>query len=178
MTVPTKVPYMHIGLRTRLLALVAAALLPAFGFIAWQAREIRTEAVAEVQRDAQRLAGFTADQFEQAADMARELLLTLAAIPVLREPETAACARLLAEIHFHRSTILCALRLSFRPASRRRRAVRGVHGATAALPPGTCRAGVRRAQSPPRPAAQARRSHRHCPRLWRLDGAGGRRVAG
>ena len=61
----------HFSLRARLLALVAAALLPAFGFIVWQALDTRAEAVAEVRRDAQRLAGFTADQFEQAADMAR-----------------------------------------------------------------------------------------------------------
>jgi len=93
----------HFSLRTRLLALVAAALLPAFGFIVWQALDTRAQAVDEVQRDALRLAGFTAGRFERTTDRARELVITLAAVPAVREAAMG-CTRLLADIHARHSS--------------------------------------------------------------------------
>ena len=50
--------------------------------------------------------------------------------------------------------------------------------AAAALSPGARRAGLRRQEPAPGPAVQARRPHRHCPRLRPLDGARRRRPAG
>lgn len=88
----------HISLRTRLLLLVAVALLPALGLIVRQALDTRAEAVAEVRRDAQRLAGFTAGRLERSAVSARELVITLAAVPAVREAAPGACNQLLADI--------------------------------------------------------------------------------
>ncbi|WIM04934.1 MAG: ATP-binding protein [Candidatus Nitricoxidivorans perseverans] len=88
----------HISLRTRTMLLVAAALLPAFGFIVWQSLDARAGAVAEVRRDARRLAMFTVDRFGQAAAMGRELVITLAAVPAVRNATKGDCDRLLADI--------------------------------------------------------------------------------
>ncbi len=90
--------HFHFSLRTRLLALVAAALLPAFGFIVWQALDTRAQAVAEARLDAQRLAGFTAGRFERVTESARELIVTLAAVPAVRDPASENCAQLLAGV--------------------------------------------------------------------------------
>jgi len=88
----------HISLRTRLLLLLAAALLPALMLIVWQALDARTEAVAEVKRDTQRLAGFTAGRLERSAVSARELVVTLAAVPDVQAAVPGVCDRLLADI--------------------------------------------------------------------------------
>jgi signal transduction histidine kinase len=66
------------SLRVRLLLLVLVAIIPAWGVIAYTAAEQRRMAVAEIQRNALRLAEFSAHEEELVLQSSRQFLIALA----------------------------------------------------------------------------------------------------
>ena len=98
-------------LRSRLLLLVALAVIPAFALIVHSALEQRRAAVADALQDALRLAERVADTEQDAFEAARHLLTALAQLPEVRARDGATCSRALAEIAkgFPRYTSLIAV---------------------------------------------------------------------
>jgi len=85
------------SLRTRLILLVLFALLPALGMIVYTTWEQRRLAVLESKQEALRLARLVALDHQQWIDGARQLLSTLARVPVVRQGD-AACSAFLAGV--------------------------------------------------------------------------------
>lgn len=86
------------GLRTRLLLLVLAALIPAFGLIGHTAIVQRGQAVAEAGKDAMNLVRLAAREQRQLIASTHQLLMSLAQLPVIRTPGIAACDQVLVDL--------------------------------------------------------------------------------
>ncbi|UTW13430.1 adenylate/guanylate cyclase domain-containing protein [Marinobacterium rhizophilum] len=85
------------GLRSRLLLLVALAVIPAFILIVTANIDARRTATRTVQADLQRLIRLTVGQQQQFIEGARQLLAALAHLPSVREQDGAACSALFAD---------------------------------------------------------------------------------
>ncbi|MFC6671853.1 cache domain-containing protein [Marinobacterium aestuariivivens] len=85
------------GLRSRLLLLVALAVLPAFVLIVSNNLEARRIAAAKVQTDMQRLIRMTVGQQQQFIEGARQLLAALAHLPSVQNQNGPACSALFAD---------------------------------------------------------------------------------
>lgn len=72
--------------RARLLLLVLLAVLPAFGLISYNTWEERVRAEEETKRQSQHWAALVALEQSRAIDQARQLLVSLANIPIVRDP--------------------------------------------------------------------------------------------
>lgn len=79
-------PSVHLTFRGRLLLLVSLAVLPAFGILGYTAWEARARAEQEAEQQNQRWASLVALEQSRTFDQARQLLVTLLNIPVLRDP--------------------------------------------------------------------------------------------
>jgi Na+/proline symporter len=71
------------GLRSRLIALVLLAVLPALGLILFTASEERKAAATEVQDDALRIARLASSAQERLIEGARQLLIMMAHLPAV-----------------------------------------------------------------------------------------------
>ncbi len=92
-----RVPFF--GLRARLLLLGTLTLLPAFGFILYSAVEQRREAADQAREDALHLLQLAALDQKHLVGSARQQLLTLAQLPIVRNPALAGqCARTFARL--------------------------------------------------------------------------------
>ena len=87
-----------VGLRARLLMLVLAAVLPAFGLIGYTAIVQHQQAALNAEKDAMNLARLAAREQRQLIASTRQLLLSLAQLPAVRVPGTASCNRVLADL--------------------------------------------------------------------------------
>lgn len=88
-----------IGLRARLLSLVLAAVIPAFGLIGYTAIEQRQEAARNAEKDAMNLVRLAAREQGQLIASTHQLLMSLARLPSIRTPGDASCNRVLADLH-------------------------------------------------------------------------------
>jgi PAS domain S-box-containing protein len=86
------------NLRTRLLLVVLIATVPAVGLILYTAQEQRQLAVAEVQSDAERLAGQVTLQEQELVDSTRQLLVALAQVPEVRGGDPDECGKFMADL--------------------------------------------------------------------------------
>mgnify|MGYP002336074658 CR=1 FL=1 len=86
------------GLRARLLLLVLAAVIPAFGLIGYTAIAQRQEAAQNAEKDAMNLVRLAAREQSQLIASTRQLLVSLAQLPAIRAPGDATCSRVLAEL--------------------------------------------------------------------------------
>jgi len=87
-----------IGLRTRLLLLVLAAVIPAFGLIGYTAIAQRQEAAQNAEKDAMNLVRLAARGQDQLVASTHQLLMSLAQLPAVRAPGTGSCDRVLADL--------------------------------------------------------------------------------
>lgn len=87
-----------VGLRMRLLLLVLAAIIPAFGLIGYTAIAQRQEAARNAEKDAMNLVRLAAREQGQLIASTHQLLMSLAQLPAIRAPGTAFCDRALAEL--------------------------------------------------------------------------------
>jgi Na+/proline symporter len=87
------------GLRSRLIALVLLAVLPALGLILFTASEERKAAAAEVQDDALRIARLASSAQERLIEGARQLLIMMAHLPAVSGADPKEANRLLASVH-------------------------------------------------------------------------------
>jgi len=86
------------SLRARLFELVAIALLPAFGLIAYHSEEQRHQAITDAVSTAQRYARFVASDIRRVIDSSGHLLMALAHLPEVRNADHDACNRVFAEV--------------------------------------------------------------------------------
>lgn len=86
------------SLRFRLLILVLLAVFPAFGLALDNASTQRQMAVEKVEEDALQLAWITSDHLNELIESSRQLLLSLARMPILTSADPAQCSRFLADI--------------------------------------------------------------------------------
>lgn len=87
------------GLRTRLLLLVLAAVIPAFGLIGYSAIAQREQAALDAEKEATNLVRMAAREQSRLIASTHQLLLNLSRLPAARNPGTAAsCSRALAEM--------------------------------------------------------------------------------
>jgi diguanylate cyclase (GGDEF)-like protein len=88
-----------VGLRARLLLLVLFAVIPAFGLIGYTAVSQRQHAALDAERDALNLVRLASREQSQLVAATRQLLLSLAQLPAVRQPGTdASCNRVLADL--------------------------------------------------------------------------------
>ena len=86
------------SLRTRLLLLVLLAVIPALGLTLYTNLEERQLRKALVQEHAMRLSRLVSADYERLIEDARQLLVTLARLPAVRERNRAACNALFADL--------------------------------------------------------------------------------
>ena len=86
------------SLRFRLLLLVLLALIPALGLVIYTASEQRQSAAIQAKENALRVARVAASHQEQLIEGARELVLTLAQLPAVRDGDPVACRVFLANL--------------------------------------------------------------------------------
>src|SRR5215831_11713904 len=86
------------SLRTRLLLLVLLAVIPALGLTLYTNLEERQLRKAQVQEQAMRLSRIVSADHERLIEEARRLLVNLARIPAVRDPNPAACNPLFADL--------------------------------------------------------------------------------
>jgi signal transduction histidine kinase len=86
------------GLRVRLLLLVLLAVIPALGLTLYTNLEERQLRKAQVQEHALRLSRIVSADHERLVEGARQLLVTLARLPAVRERNRAACNALFADL--------------------------------------------------------------------------------
>jgi diguanylate cyclase (GGDEF)-like protein len=87
------------GLRTRLMLLVALAVLPAFGLIVWSAYSDRQARLQEAEELAERVASRAAGEFGQIIEFTREIMGRVSEEAEVRYVTDAnACGRVLAEV--------------------------------------------------------------------------------
>ncbi|ARV62651.1 hypothetical protein BZZ01_32030 [Nostocales cyanobacterium HT-58-2] len=85
-------------LRIRLVSLVLLAIVPALGLILYTASEQRRTATVEAREQVLRLARLAANNQKQVIEGARQLLIILAQMPVVRQGNSAECHQLLTDI--------------------------------------------------------------------------------
>lgn len=85
------------GLRSRLLLLVALAVLPVFVLIVTTNLEARLAAAEKVRADMQRMIRLTVGQQQQFIEGARQLLAALSHLPSVQRQDGAACSALFAD---------------------------------------------------------------------------------
>ncbi|MPZ76893.1 MAG: hypothetical protein GEU77_10230, partial [Deltaproteobacteria bacterium] len=86
------------SLRVRLLLLVLLAIIPALGLILYTAAEQRRLAAVDVEANALRLARVASGDEEQLVEGVRQLLISLAQIPHVRQRNSTACSALFANL--------------------------------------------------------------------------------
>lgn len=89
---------MVLGLRGRLLIVVAVALLPAIGLVAWRAIEDFAEARRIAQRDLDLVASTTAVHEKSVLELIRSQLASLSRIVTERVAQKSACSELLGDV--------------------------------------------------------------------------------
>lgn len=87
-----------IGLRARLLLLVLAAVIPAFGLIGYTAIGQRQQAALDAEKHAMNLVRLAAREQSQLIASTRQLLMSLAQLPAVRAPGAASCHKVLADL--------------------------------------------------------------------------------
>ncbi|MBI2313460.1 MAG: EAL domain-containing protein [Betaproteobacteria bacterium] len=87
------------GLRSRLLLLVVLAVAPALGVIVDDGLSHRRAAAEDAKRDAMRLAKRIEASQRRMVDRTRQLLLMLAELPQIHDPDPRRCNELLARLH-------------------------------------------------------------------------------
>jgi signal transduction histidine kinase len=92
------------SLRTRLLLLVLLAVIPALGLAFYTNLEERQLRKALVQEHAMRMSRLVSADHERLIEDARQLLLTLARLPAVRDRNLAACNALFADLLAQRSS--------------------------------------------------------------------------
>ena len=104
--------FFHKSLRVRLLLLVLAAVIPAWGVIAYTASQQRRIAVADIQRNALQLAQFSAHEEEQALQGTRQILIAMASFVRKADGNSAECSEFCAGLlkQFRRYTNLGAVK--------------------------------------------------------------------
>jgi signal transduction histidine kinase/HAMP domain-containing protein len=91
-------PYFS-SLRARLLLLLCLALLPTYGFILFSVLESRQQAADHARENARWLIRLLAQEQRDLVESARQLLLSLAQLPIVRRPEwSALCSRTFADV--------------------------------------------------------------------------------
>jgi signal transduction histidine kinase len=93
-----------VSLRTRLLLLVLLAVIPALGLTLYTNLEERQLRKVQVQEQAMRLSRLVSADYERLIEAARQLLVTLAALPAVRDPNPVACKTLFAGLLERRSS--------------------------------------------------------------------------
>ncbi|MBI4489190.1 MAG: hypothetical protein HY694_08905, partial [Deltaproteobacteria bacterium] len=86
------------SLRARLMLLVLLAVIPALGLVLYTAAEQRRSAAVEAQEGALRLARLASSDQEQFIEGARQLLVSLAQLPHVRQRDSGACDALFANL--------------------------------------------------------------------------------
>ena len=86
------------SLRTRLLLLVLLAVIPALGLTLYTNLEERQLRKAHVQEQAMRLSRLVSADHERLIEDARQLVVTLARLPAVRDRNRAACNALFADL--------------------------------------------------------------------------------
>src|SRR5882724_8465447 len=86
------------SLRARLLLLVLLAVIPAWGLTLYTNLEERQLRKAQVQEQAMRLSRLVSADHERLIEDARRLLVSLARLPAVRDPNRAACNALFADL--------------------------------------------------------------------------------
>ncbi len=86
------------SLRARLLLLVLLSIIPALGLILYTASEQRRSAAAEAKDYALQLARSFSSSQNELIESARQLLIALARMPVVRDGNTAECSALFADL--------------------------------------------------------------------------------
>jgi signal transduction histidine kinase len=92
------------SLRTRLLLLVLLAVIPALGLTLYTNLEERQLRKALVYEHAMRLSRLVSADYERLIEDARQLLVTLATLPAVRDRNRAACNALFADLRTRRSS--------------------------------------------------------------------------
>src|SRR6185503_16268419 len=85
-------------LRVRLILLVLLAIIPALAIMLYTAAESRRHEAALAQAEVRTLTRLIANQEEQLIESTRQLLITLAQLPVVGSGDTAACDTLFANL--------------------------------------------------------------------------------
>jgi len=96
--IASRLRYAMSSLRFRLSLLVLLAVLPAFGLTFSTHLEQRQQEVAHIQTDALRLTRLAANSQAQLTENTQQLLMTLAQLPQLREPDLATCNATLSSV--------------------------------------------------------------------------------
>src|SRR5262245_15182551 len=86
------------SLRTRLLLLVLLAVIPALGLTLYTSLEERQLRKAQVQEQAMRLSRIVSADHERLIEDTRQLVVTLAHLPAVRDRNPAACNALFADL--------------------------------------------------------------------------------
>jgi signal transduction histidine kinase len=92
------------SLRTRLLLLVLLAVIPALGLTLYTNLEERQLRKVQVQEQAMRLSRLVSADHERLIENARQLLVTLATLPAVRDRNRTACNTLFADLLARRSS--------------------------------------------------------------------------
>ena len=91
-------PSQRSNLRVRLVLVVLLAIVPSLGLIYYNARSQRAEAIASARQDVERLARLMAAYNSRVIEGARQLLVTLAQLPDVRDGNSARCGAALERI--------------------------------------------------------------------------------
>src|SRR4029434_477633 len=92
------------SVRARLLLLVLLAVIPALGLTLYTNLEERQLRKVQVQEQAMRLSRLVSADYERLIEDARQLLVTLAELPAVRDRNPAACNTLFADLLARRSS--------------------------------------------------------------------------
>ena len=87
-----------LGIRARLFALILLACVPPAGLMLYSAVETRQIAIENAKIDLREMVQLTANDLERMIRGAEQLLLVLAQVPAVRQPDQAACSRLFADL--------------------------------------------------------------------------------
>src|ERR1700758_1728707 len=87
-----------VSLRARLLLLVLLAVIPALVLVFYTNLEERQLRKALVQEDAMRLSRLVSADYERLIEDARQLVVSLARLPAVRDRNSAACNALFADL--------------------------------------------------------------------------------
>jgi PAS domain S-box-containing protein len=85
-------------LRVRLVLVVLLAIVPSLGLIYYNARSQRAEAITSARQDVERLARLMAAYNSRVIEGARQLFVTLAQVPDIRDGNSARCGAVLKEL--------------------------------------------------------------------------------
>src|SRR5258706_13051716 len=90
--------HLFANLRARLLLLILCVLIPALAILIYNAIETRDRAIAQIQDNVLTASHLAADQQAQVVESARQVLLSLAQLPEVRNQDAVACSARLVDV--------------------------------------------------------------------------------